>query len=312
MSLSLHCPCGARFEVEETFAGQEVACPECQGPVKAPPAHRAGPRRTSGYAIASLILALAGAFTVIGTLAAVLLGVAALIQVSRQRQRLAGSGYAVFGIVWGVIFTALSLFAYSSSELFGVGGMVREAMLSGEIDYTGPLEVLRHAEGFAITRPSEKWGVASESMDPHHWPHDHDLGVELILANVARQAQVDVTFVDLTRDRPGITSLEQCKDRVVDWFSDRRRLGRDPTEQILGFTRFKLRESRRLPQQGRVEIVEILLDVHLAGQPRTYLVRVIKRGDELYVLRGWASRRQFPRVEPEVRKALDSFRPLEN
>src|SRR5579872_4982561 len=100
MALSLTCDCGARFEVEDTLAGQEVSCPECQQPLKAP-ALQALPVQTSALAIASAVLALAGAFTVVGTLAAVGLGIAALVSIARHRDRLAGSGLALFGILAG-------------------------------------------------------------------------------------------------------------------------------------------------------------------------------------------------------------------
>src|SRR4051812_13283476 len=56
MALSLTCACGARFEVEDTLAGQEVSCPECQQPLKAPALQRV-PLRTSGFALASAQLA---------------------------------------------------------------------------------------------------------------------------------------------------------------------------------------------------------------------------------------------------------------
>src|SRR5262245_25176560 len=108
MSLSLRCSCGAAFEVETAFAGREVACPECQRSLRVPASERT-PRRTSGLAIASVILAVAGAFTVLGTVIAVLLGLVALVGIARHRERLAGTGYAIFGIVWGVIFTGVSL-----------------------------------------------------------------------------------------------------------------------------------------------------------------------------------------------------------
>src|SRR5262245_61562674 len=98
MALSLTCSCSAHFEVEDTLAGQVVVCPECQASLKAPTLDRK-PLRTSGLALASVILALIGAFTILFTLLAVLLGVAALVSISRNRERLAGSGYAVFGIV---------------------------------------------------------------------------------------------------------------------------------------------------------------------------------------------------------------------
>src|ERR1700730_6793465 len=100
MSLSLTCRCGTHFEVEESFAGQEVTCPQCQQPVKAPAAAR-GPIRTCDFAIASLVLALVGAFPVVGTVAAILLGIVSIIRIHRNRQRLAGMGYAVSGIVCG-------------------------------------------------------------------------------------------------------------------------------------------------------------------------------------------------------------------
>jgi DNA-directed RNA polymerase subunit RPC12/RpoP len=53
MGLSLSCTCGARFEVEDTVAGQSVACPECQQAIKVLPV-RAARVRTSGYALASM------------------------------------------------------------------------------------------------------------------------------------------------------------------------------------------------------------------------------------------------------------------
>ena len=55
------------------------------------------PLRTSGYALASVILALVGAFTLIGSAVAVVFGVCGLISISRNRGRLTGSAYAVFG-----------------------------------------------------------------------------------------------------------------------------------------------------------------------------------------------------------------------
>ena len=45
MPLSLICRCGARIELEDALAGQEVACPECQQPLE-----RAGRRRPQSAA----------------------------------------------------------------------------------------------------------------------------------------------------------------------------------------------------------------------------------------------------------------------
>src|SRR4051812_32084289 len=120
MSLSLTCACGARFELDDTFAGQEVHCPDCQQKLQAPGlSGPASARRTSDWALASMVLALVGAFTVLGTVAAVLCGVVGLIRIGRDRDRVAGAGFALFGIVAGVIFTALTVFALVSGDLFG-------------------------------------------------------------------------------------------------------------------------------------------------------------------------------------------------
>src|SRR5262245_61669252 len=101
MALSLSCPCGARFEVEDAFAGQNVACPECQQAVAAPALNRQ-PLLTSGYAVASVVIALVLAFTGIGPLVAVLLGIIGLVHIRKHRDQVAGTGYAILGIGLGV------------------------------------------------------------------------------------------------------------------------------------------------------------------------------------------------------------------
>src|SRR6266702_4949778 len=108
MALSIQCTCGIPFEVEDTLAGQVVTCPECQATTEAPSLVHT-PVRTNGLALASVILALVGAFTVIFPLLAVLLGALALNSIRRNRDESAGTGYAIFGIVAGLIFTGLSL-----------------------------------------------------------------------------------------------------------------------------------------------------------------------------------------------------------
>src|SRR5713226_8941860 len=141
MSLSLTCACSSQFEVEETFAGQVVSCPECQGSVRVPAATRR-PLRTSAYALASVLLGVTLAFTVVGTILAVILGCVGLVSIARNRDRVTGAGYAVFGIVWGLVFTAVTLLALTRGELFGLD-RIRQHIMAGEVDLTGPMEVIR-------------------------------------------------------------------------------------------------------------------------------------------------------------------------
>src|SRR5262249_18323277 len=110
MALSLTCSCGARFEVDDTFAGQLVSCPECHQSLKTP-APAQGPLRTSGYAVVSAVPALVGAFTILLTIVAVMLGAMALVDIARNRGRCAGFGYALFGILCGLGFTGLTVLA---------------------------------------------------------------------------------------------------------------------------------------------------------------------------------------------------------
>ena len=121
----LTCACGARFEVDDSLAGQEVLCPECQQPVRATDAGRP-PRVTSAWALASVLLALLGAFTVVGTIIAVVLGLIALVSIRRQRDRVTGSGFAVFGVCLGLLFTVLTIVAMNAVDLFGLESWLRD------------------------------------------------------------------------------------------------------------------------------------------------------------------------------------------
>ena len=164
MALSLTCDCGARFDVDEALAGQSVTCPECQAAVKAPSAQRPVVR-TSGFALASFLLAIVGAFTVVGTAAAVVLGLLAVFFILRDRERQAGLGFAVCGIVLGVVFTGLTLWCFSTGELFGLGSAMRRNQMADQLDPIDPKAPLEIAEnGFRLTRPSFKWQRAKKDF----------------------------------------------------------------------------------------------------------------------------------------------------
>jgi hypothetical protein len=298
MALSLSCPCGARFEVEDTFAGQAVSCPECQCSLKTPGLAR-GPIRTSGYAVASAVLSLVGAFTVVLSLVAALLGAVALVDIARQRGRVAGSGYAIFGLICGLACTGLTVFALTQGELFEeAGGRGREAMLRGQVTYGGPRQIVREQDGFAIARPSDKWGVAKPEMG---------MAGEalLVLVNLAEDASIEVYSQTVGVGR----SLKQCADQVEADF-------RDPSGRAvfggLPVRGFNLRGRNVLPPDGPVEREELLLDLKLAGHTMTFLVRLFKaRGSaDLFVVRSRAAARRFTKVEADVRSALDSFHVL--
>jgi len=299
MSLLLSCTCGSRFEVEETFAGQSVSCPDCHRLVRAPALTRA-PVRTSGYAIASVISAFVLAVTVFGTVLAVILGLVALVSISRHRDRVTGAGYAVFGIVAGLVFTAVALLAYSQVELFHEA---RQTLWLGKVDRSGPLEVVRETEGFAITRPSPKWGVAGPRAIKNAQANSR-----VLLVHAGKEA-----FLDVGIQQVGALGIDQARDQLLENY---RRDADDslPGEQRgdLRRTDFKLRGSRRLRPLGQAPVAEILFEVRVLRQPVTFLIRLIKddQTGRLFLVRGWVQRRHFADVEPELRQAMNSFRLL--
>ena len=158
MPVPITCACGAGFDAEDGLAGQATICPECQATVTVPAAPP--PLRTSLLALFSANLALVGAFTIVGTILAAILGLAGIIHITRNRDRVAGIGLATFGLVAGVILTGLTIFALSKEELYGLGSLTHLGQLSDEVDTTGPLDVPDINKRFTLTRPSARWGKA--------------------------------------------------------------------------------------------------------------------------------------------------------
>ncbi len=300
MSLSLSCSCGARFEVEETFAGQTISCPECRQPVPAPLGGRS-PVRTSGFALASAVFALVLAFTGVGTLLAVLLGIVGLISIRRNRDRLAGTGYALFGIVWGLLFTGLFLFAVVQGEIINAGDLVRERFAGNQVDRSGPLEVRRVGEGYTITRPNERWGVAKSSL-----AHKEAPDADLLLVQPGQDAYVEVTGEETTSSLDGFRAEQVRRFRNPPPPDN-------PFARRPKFSSVTVRQDRRLPDTDDIQQAELLVDLKKDEVWFTYLVRLVrpKRGDKVFIIRSWAPRNRYPRVEPELRQALDSFRLLD-
>ena len=222
----LTCACGARFEVDDTLAGQEVLCPECQQPIKAPALDRP-PQVTSGWALASVVLALVGAFTVLGTVLAAVLGFYALLHIARNRQRVSGAGLAVFGICLGVLFTGLTVFALTTSDLFGLESLVRERTLSQQVDTSGPLEVVRGLKGFAITRPTEKWGQVLGNQSGDQAVSGLQTNRDLLLMQVPRYAFIDVRTLPVGN----FPTLDDCENHILAEFETHQLRPRNPFEE---------------------------------------------------------------------------------
>jgi hypothetical protein len=303
----LTCACGTRFEVDASLAGQEVLCPECQQPVKAPAAERP-PLVTSGWALASVLLALIGAFTILGTVVAVLLGLIALVSIARHRDRLTGAGFAVFGICLGILFTILTVVAFNAADVFGLESWMRERTMARKIDRSGPLEVVQGSKGFAITRPTEKWGQVENntSDDPAVGMFQDNL--DLLLMQLPRHAFIDVR----TLHNPPVRNLDQGESEVLAEFEARQ--PRNPFEDENDFraaTHVRRLGGSRLPARDGMDGRAVEVELRCAGKSWLALIRLYRRGNgRIYVVRAYAPKRRFEEVRGELETALNSFRIL--
>ncbi len=301
MPLPITCACGARFDADEASAGREAVCPECREPVPVP-APGGAPPRTSLLALTSAILALVGAFTVVGSALAAVLGLAALARIARHRGRVAGAGLATFGLVAGAALTGLTLFALSTGELFTPGSLALQGRLGDDVDATGPMEVVAARKGFSLTRPGPKWGKARHDRLDDPVAEQLLDEPDLLLIHPSRYLFVEARAADL-----GV-SLDRCQDEILAAL----RAGRHDLPLFRPRdVRPTVRQTKQLAGGDWAERRELLIDVRCGSQPWTFLVRLQKTANgAVYVTRAYTQRRRFPRAEPELRQALDSFRVL--
>ena len=306
MPLSLTCDCGARFEVEDALAGQTVSCPECQAALKAPPARRPVVR-TSNFALASFLLAVVGAFTVVGTIAAVVLGILGVASILRDRERLAGLGFAVTGIILGAAFTALTLFSLSQVEFFA--GTVRRSMITGQLDRAAdPTKVVEVREnGFHITKPVN-WARVAEPKEFQFPPAQPLLRDDAKLLLV----QLDTgAFVDVDVDSGGVVGdiddyiLNRIKPEAGNENGNAKPRGLEAEE------RGRIQDRKLLSSRKVGEAHELTVKVKLDNKDWTMVVRTYPTSDgKLFIVRGFmksATYDQDPRAREDLLNVLDSF-----
>jgi hypothetical protein len=299
MTLSLTCPCGARLEIDEKFAGKSIQCPDCNRPLSTvPPAPE--PAQTSVLAIAALVLVLIGAFTLVGTVAAVVCGALALSRIRRSPEPIGGACYARAAIILGVAFTLVTVLALFVTDLLRIDGFLRTIEVAGKF-VEAPEEVdIFKSDGFGagrsatIRRPSPSWVklVITGRND------------DLILANLWDDAYI-VCLCNLDGDQSW--TLENCRQE-----GQQRFLQSDLVTKILNRSlpdspppSGQDRDRKQLPG---TEIQEFVLDVRLGGVDRTFLIRVLRERNRLHLVAGGTRKSRFARLQPEFVKALDSYK----
>lgn len=300
MSLSLICTCGARLEIDDKFAGQTILCPDCHKQLETrPPPPK--PARTSGWALASLMLALIGAFTVIGPVLAMLCGWVSLRQQERFPAKVGGKNYAWSGIILGGCFFVLSLGALWSAEVFGIDGLMREIEWASKVDY--PPDLVVKGNDFSVTRANESWGILKHVGREISEEAQSD---DRILVRPRVDAQVGCMTIEVhEREEPDV-HLERALQRFLN----------SELVALLGNFQGKApkltpeaRDKKKIEGPKGAMIQEMTVDLKLGGYPRTFLFRVIKV-DHLFkinVIVGGTRRQRFARLEPELRKMLESY-----
>ena len=323
MPLSLTCDCGARFEAEDALAGQTVACPECQQLLKAPALQRPTVR-TSGFALASFLLAIVGAFTVVGTAAAVVLGLIAVVRILRDREHIAGLGFAGFGVGLGLAFTCVTLWAVSSGELFGLGGALRRTQMADQLDPVDaktPLEI--QESGFSISRPTVKWARAKKGFQYLLVQPLLRADSLLLLVQPDLYAFIDVQSEANVRIGPAVEEFilnrlkQDSNQPALDKTKTAPKLGgmgnddEDDSPEITRVTSVKIVGTpKTLPQEAGVQQAnEMTAEVAVDGKRWTVLVRTFQMtSGRLFIVRGFAETTRFARVKDELIQALDSFK----
>jgi len=335
MPISLTCTCGAKLEIDDAFAGKVIPCPDCQRPLStvpinltgaAPPPLTIPDQRTSGWAMASLCLALAGAFTVVGSLIAAGLGWFAIREIEHSDGKLGGRQIARAGLILGIAFSLLTGFLLFLKTPFGIDGFLRMVEWAGKLDHSAAESVTqktpKHQHPISIV-PPHGFGRAL-LKDPNALKRDDILlyspSEDAYLVCLAHYPTDDAELRDPTdRLKTALRLLEQSdmvqmtlehrvpeKGRAVD--------GRTAPE-VPTFYRDASQEGNP-PRQFDEDKEEThadtrwgicRFDVPLDKRMRTFLVYYTQVDNMLLVAAGVTRKERFTALRPQLEKALQTI-----
>lgn len=294
MSISLICSCGARLEIDAKFAGQTIACPDCHKPLTAQPPPPP-PTRTSGLALASLLMAIIGAFTVVGTVAAVVVGAIAYRRIPKQ-PGVGGREIAKAGMILGGVLTVAALAAYSSGVVLGLDGLMRQYVWAGKLKLPEELTVVKESSSrtYSLQRPTPRWGVLDQL------PSSARGGEHAMLVEPRADAYI-LWLSDSIHPEDDAFNQRQKALQMFHGSALVRLIGKLPDGlEVAGL------KERDVTEQGREQL--FLLDAPLGGIERTLLFRLATEGDRIQVVIGAARKGRFAGLEKTLRAGVDSFK----
>lgn len=312
MSLTLTCECGARFEVDEVWAGKEVPCPDCGAKIRAPSLETESTpvERPSWLALLAVTFVVLGAFTLVGTLVGAVLALIALIR------RQPGAGIAWLSLLGGLALSLLTWALFTYPEQLPLGAWVRYQLLTAQVDTRGPEQIRSPDNAVQLTRPKKNWGRARTNRLADPAVGDLQLDGDLLLVRLSDRAYVDLRRIDGRGDQQ-LSSLGDLLmtelsgagiQRPNDDLEDRR--GRRNAAPIASAEQLRTGPLERDDErEGR----EWVYDVRRGSQHWRFLIRVYRQAGErqisrpLYLLRAYAPAARFAEREKEFQAILDSF-----
>ena len=298
MAISLRCVCGAVLEIDDKFLGRKIPCPDCNRILDTnPPA--APPKVTSAWALAALVLPLAGMLTLIGPVAGIVCGMLGLRHIQRDPS-VGGRNFARAGIVLGGLFSLLSLFALLAGEFFNLDGFLRVFLAPRDLPaqkemYVWGTPTPQESATFALKLPGRGWGKVPIK--------NSEEGIELILINpwLDLQAICFALAVD-AQDDVRIKAIQRFLETGL-----AKDLNRDPEANLPFPTPEQIKSVGEEGDKGASQFFEVEL---APGRiPRVFLFRVfLSDKTRLNVAVVGCRKTRFPRYEEELHKMLESVK----
>jgi hypothetical protein len=264
-----------------------------------------------------VVLALTGAFTLVGTLAAIFVGLYALAVIRRHPGQLTGSRLALGGIAAGVLLTLATLAALARPDVLPLGGWLRQRSLAGQVDTTGTLQMTTRSGMVLIDRPSDEWGRARNDRTDDPAVGSIQQKLDLLLVNVHRHAYVDVIRDTTNNNKKMWHEYEEVVCEGINPVlppllrdEDSRRWDQTSAKGV--FRPDLLAGSRTLEDVGSYNVSEWQFRQR-RGKTWWFLIRVFKkakpvRGDPVFIIRAYTPRARQKDNEEELRRILDSVR----
>jgi hypothetical protein len=294
MAISLQCVCGAKLDIDDRFLGQKIPCPDCNRLLDTNPP-LGPPKTTSPWALAALVLPLAGMLTFVLPVAGILCGVIGLRQLQRN-PTMGGRNFAKVGIALGGTFAALSVLALGMGEFLNLDGMLRVFLTPRELT---PASTEKYIIGipppfetvtFALRLPNRGWiKVPVKNADE---------AIDLTLTNPWLDMQT-VCFAIV------IDAEDDARMKVIQRFIDTKLakdLNHDPEAAPFPGPN-QIKSVNDSPEKGQRQLFEV--DMVMAGIPRVFLFKIWPEKGRVNAVVAGCRKSRFGSEEATLHKLLE-------